>query len=191
LLVLAGLWQYFAFPLIKLLKASNRNMHNLTDALPTLIAIAQEFRPNHGTSLRDAINRIEDGVAFSNQRNRAICSYFDIALFETDAAGNYTFVSKDWCTMTGLSPEQAMGDGWINAVRADDRDKVMTAWERSVADKREFALDYEIYTPMGYGETRKISNRAFPSRRGSGSLEHVVGIVGIIRVAPNRVDPAK
>lgn len=34
-------------------------LQQLADAMPVLLEIAEEFQPNSGTSLRDAVNRIE------------------------------------------------------------------------------------------------------------------------------------
>jgi PAS domain S-box-containing protein len=187
-LVLVGLWQYVLRPIIKGAKAVNSTIQRLTDSLPVLLQIADEFRPNGGNSLRDVINRLETSMAISSQRDRAMFSYLDIAVFETDVTGAYTFVSKDWCTLTGLSPDQSAGDGWINCVVADQRDSVMLAWKRSISERREFALEYRIYAPAGHGQTMLINSRAFPSRRGAGSTEKIVGVVGIIRLSTNQVE---
>lgn len=176
-----GLARFCIWPLWRLVRAVDATTHKLADAIPVLLATADQFKNNGGGSLKDAIDRIEDSLALSNQRHRAICSYLDVALFETDAIGNYTFVSKDWCILTGLAPEQALGQGWILSVQADHRDQVMTAWKRSIEEKREFALEYDIYSPSGHGHTVKVSSRAFPSRRGAGKFEVVIGVIGILR----------
>lgn len=53
LTALTVIWRKFVRPLVH---AANL----IADAAPVLLAIAAEFQPNHGTSLRDVVNRIEE-----------------------------------------------------------------------------------------------------------------------------------
>lgn len=43
-------------------------------------------------------------------------------IFVTDAAGEVTYVSPEWCTFTGNDAAAATQHGWLNAVHPDDRD---------------------------------------------------------------------
>ena len=46
------IWRKFLRPLLHALNVAS-------EALPVMLAIAAEFSPNHGSSLRDVVNRIE------------------------------------------------------------------------------------------------------------------------------------
>lgn len=48
------------------------HVQSLPDALPVLVEIADEFRPNHGASLKDQISRVEEHVTASTLRFDAI-----------------------------------------------------------------------------------------------------------------------
>lgn len=52
------IWRKVIIPFAKLVGAINR----IADATPVLIDIAEEFRPNGGSSLRDTVDRIETGM---------------------------------------------------------------------------------------------------------------------------------
>jgi PAS domain S-box-containing protein len=183
LLLIAGLWRYAVLPFVKYALGIKHTAQSLSQALPILKEMAEQFRNNGGSSLRDAIDRIENGIALSNQRIRAVCAYMDLAIFEADTTGAYVFVSKDWSAMTGLGQDEARGDGWVNGVQAEQRDSVMSAWKKSISEKREFALEYPIYLPNGHGQTIHVVSRAFPSRRLQGGQEIIVGVIGILRRA--------
>ena len=52
-----------------------------------------------------------------------------VGIYLTDKDGSCTYVNKTWSELTGLSFEQAQGDGWIHSLYEDDVDLVMTNWE--------------------------------------------------------------
>ncbi len=51
-----------------------------------------------------------------------------VGIFHTDAKGHTTYVNKRWCQISGLSFEQALGDGWFNAVHNDDKEDLIRRW---------------------------------------------------------------
>src|SRR4051794_19239887 len=65
--------------------------------------------------------REEDG---SPARHLALLNLAPVGLFETDAEGNCRFVNRRWCELAGMSPEQASGTGWVQALHPEDRDRV-------------------------------------------------------------------
>ncbi|WP_321932078.1 PAS domain S-box protein [Paraburkholderia guartelaensis] len=46
--------------------------------------------------------------------------------------GRFDFVNRPWCEYTGLSVEQASGDGWQTAVHPDDRQGLLESWRAAV-----------------------------------------------------------
>lgn len=63
LAALATIWRKGILPLVRLARAVER----IADATPVLIGIAEEFRPNGGSSLRDTVDRIEVKVDAQHQ----------------------------------------------------------------------------------------------------------------------------
>lgn len=47
--------------------------------------------------------------------------------------GRIEFVNRRWCEYTGLSAEQAAGEGWQTAFHPDDRRALLEAWQTVVA----------------------------------------------------------
>src|SRR5579859_6443156 len=47
--------------------------------------------------------------------------------------GRIEFVNRRWCEYTGLSVEQAAGEGWQTAFHPDDRRALLEAWQTVVA----------------------------------------------------------
>jgi PAS domain S-box-containing protein len=68
----------------------------------------------------------------SEKRFRLVASRAPVGIFMADAQGNTIFVNASWCSMAGLSPEEAQGQGWVQAVHPDDRAKVVGEWQEAV-----------------------------------------------------------
>jgi len=137
-----GIYKFVWKPGSRLLKKLKEAHVKLMDSLPILENIAAEFKPNGGSSLRDAINRLESGVSEVVQKNRIIASEMKIACFETDKHGMCIWVSPKWQEFTGLASDKSLGNGWINAICPDDRDRVFDEWAHCLEQGRDFSLDY-------------------------------------------------
>lgn len=72
-----------------------------------------------------------------------------VGIFRTDAHGKTTYVNPKWCELSGLTPDQAMGDDWIKAVHPDDRQRVMNGWSDKVNKAESSTTDYRFLKPDG------------------------------------------
>jgi len=50
----------------------------------------------------------------------------------------------DWIRLTGQTPEEAQGDGWMNALHPDDVDRVRAAWMTAVSHGSHYNTDYRL-----------------------------------------------
>ena len=98
------------------------------------------------------------------RRLQSLIAAAPVGVYETDARGACTFVNEQWCALTGLRPEQALGDGWAAALHHDDADAVGEAWQAFVAGREAFAMEYRFCPPGGepvwvYGQASPILGR--------------------------------
>lgn len=54
-----------------------------------------------------------------------------------------------WCHLTGHSPEQASGQGWLEALHPDDREGAGRAWTEAFTNGSLFATDYRVRSRNG------------------------------------------
>jgi PAS domain S-box-containing protein len=85
----------------------------------------------------------------SEENFRILATHAPVGIFQTDAQGDCVFVNHKWLELTGLSFAQAMGQGWVNALYAGDRERVFAEWYEAAQDNREFFLEYRFQTPQG------------------------------------------
>ncbi len=69
-----------------------------------------------------------DKIKESEIRFRTLTKNAPVGIFETDANGLTTYVNETWMGFTGMQFEEAMGEGWLNAVHPEDRKKLETGW---------------------------------------------------------------
>jgi PAS domain S-box-containing protein len=70
----------------------------------------------------------EAALRESENRYRTLATSSPVGIFHTNAEGQVTSVNEKWCEIGGLSVEDALGDGWRNALHPDDRDTIVSRW---------------------------------------------------------------
>lgn len=93
--------------------------------------------------------RAETELRESERRFRTLADHAPVGIFQTDAAGNCLLVNERWSAMAGMTPEQARGQGWANALHPKDRERVTREWYAAAAAGQEFATEYRFQTPAG------------------------------------------
>ncbi len=85
----------------------------------------------------------------SEARFRTLSMQAPVGIYETDPHGGCVFVNARWRELTGLTAEQALGDGWAEAIHPEDRESVLAEWSAASNEAREFALEYRFLRPDG------------------------------------------
>ncbi len=143
LMVLGG----FALALHR--KAIKPTVAGVKRILSVMAMMEAEFKPNGGSTLRDAVNRIENSLALQDATQMAMLRYDDRGIFHTDAGGNQTLANVSYYHILGRSPEEVQGTGWISYVHPQDRAKVQKEWDSAFREAREFKFRYRFLTPAG------------------------------------------
>jgi PAS domain S-box-containing protein len=109
--------------------------------------------------------KAEEAILKTKSQYQTLAEISPVGIFHTDAKGYTTYVNKRWCQISGLSFEQALGDGWYNAVHSDDKENLMKNWrdaskvgETSLSEYRFVRPDGTIAWVMGQARPRKNSD---------------------------------
>lgn len=109
-----------------------------SETLETLQAIAAELRPNHGTSIRDSLDRIEARQVTHEQRWRIALYDHDKGIVELDARGLLVWANRTFREITGRDTSDLLGDSWALAVAPEDRQRILDEWAEAVAHGRDY-----------------------------------------------------
>ncbi len=98
-----------------------------------------------------------------------------VGIFKTDPQGHFEYVNERWCEISGLSADQALGDGWHIAIDSEDRQPVLLEWRRCLQNQAVFSYQYRMQHSNGY--IHWVISRAEAEADSGGS---VLGYVGTI-----------
>jgi PAS domain S-box-containing protein len=85
----------------------------------------------------------------SRTRYDALSEIAPVGIFHTDPAGDCLWVNDRWCEITGLTPKQAAGKGWAEALHPEDRARVFDEWYRAARKDEPFRSEYRFVRPDG------------------------------------------
>ena len=93
--------------------------------------------------------------------------------------GQRTFVNGRWVEYTGLTEQQALGNGWQGVIHPDDLSRVLKTWQESRASGN--PLEYEARLRRGTdGDCRWFQTRALPQRDKRGKIVQWYGVISDI-----------
>lgn len=125
-----------------------------------------------------ARKQAEEALRESEQRFRALASNAPVGIFQTDTNGKAVFVNENWCGMTGLTLEEALGDGWKRALHPDDRERVLATWAEAV--RKRVASQAEFRFKRTDGTVTWLQGNAIPLRSSGGQLLGYLGTLADI-----------
>ncbi len=122
----------------------------------------------------DELRREEAALRESEERFRSLSALAPTGIYFTDPDGDCRYANPAWCKMAGLSPEEALGQGWIAGLHPDDREMVFSNWQHMVESGGEWGLEYRFQNRDG--KVTWVYGLAAPQFDASGEL---VGYVGV------------
>jgi PAS domain S-box-containing protein len=167
-------------PSIKAVRSFIKFFEDMKILIPTLQDMASEFKNNHGSSLRDVVDRIENSMIRNRDLGRMLLSSTQTAHFEADANGRCTWVNEAYMDMTGFRFDEFLGYGWYNSIEQEKRMMVGQEWSIAARDGKEFVARYRVYT--GDGRLAPVICRAVFSKNEKGA---VIGAVGTVALDPS------
>jgi diguanylate cyclase (GGDEF)-like protein/PAS domain S-box-containing protein len=90
-----------------------------------------------------------------------------------DENGQTTYINRHWYEMTGSTPSQAAGSGWMESIHPDDREALTERWGTCVRTGDTLELEYRLHdATRGY---RWYLDRALPVRDDKGVISQWFG----------------
>jgi len=119
--------------------------------------------------------RAEKALRESEKKYHVLTEISPVGIFRTDAQGSTTYVNPRWSQISGLSADEALGDGWLRAVHPEDREKLGEGWKQAARAQVPSISEYRFVRPDG--SIAWVLGQATPERN---IEDQVVGYVGTI-----------
>lgn len=136
-----------------------------------------ESTPAFVVGLRDITARKQAEIALQESELlfHTLSKIAPVGIFRADQHGDCDYVSNRWCEITGVMFSKAHGNGWMNGLHADDKERVAREWQRCVSVLQPFNLQFRF--ELADGRLRWVVGRAEPELDEDG---HLCGYVGTI-----------
>src|SRR5580704_15660528 len=113
----------------------------------------------------------EEAVRRSEERYRSLVQAGAQVVWVTTPTGEIAEDSPEWRWITGQSLEEYLGNGWLDAVNPEDRERVERDWRECVGGGKIFDSRYRVRTKTG--SYRHYDVRAVPIERDGKIIEWV------------------
>ena len=147
-------------------------------AFKMVTAIAEQFKPNGGSTLTDKISAIGSKLDMMIAANDVSMNLLTYPLFKADRFGMVYWGNRQFSHDTGLSECEYTGLGWLSIVAEIDRHAVRAEWIDAVADARAVTIEFDLE------DGRAVVLDALPVKASKG-LE---GMLGVLRVSRGYFD---
>jgi PAS domain S-box-containing protein len=115
----------------------------------------------------------QEALEASERRMRTLVTGIPQLVFRSRSDGERTWGSPQWIAYAGMSLEDSLGLGWLNAVHPDDREATVAAW-RDVCERGEYYAEHRILHAAS-GAYRWHQTRATPLRDEAGRILEWIG----------------
>lgn len=119
--------------------------------------------------------KAEDAVIESERRYQTLAEISPVGIFHTDETGYTTYVNPRWCQISGLKKEEALGNGWFNAVHEADREMLSQDWNKATKASEISRSEYRFVRPDS--STRWVIGEAIPEKDAQGRIMGYVGTI--------------
>ncbi len=117
--------------------------------------------------------RATEALRVSEQRHRSYIELTGQLGWTTNALGDLVEDLPAWRAFTGQSEEEIKGAGWAKALHPDDRERALEVWNRAVAAKSAYEVEYRVRRRDGV--YRHWLARGVPLFREDGSIREWIG----------------
>lgn len=129
-------------PAVRYINKLTACMEDHKELIKNVSLIKKEITPNGGSSLKDAINRIEKRQLIIDERSKAVFYGKDKPIFEIDNHGNIQWANKQFHKMMGH--KNLSGLDWVSFIDEPERKDFLSELESCAKTGRE--LNYEVRT---------------------------------------------
>ena len=139
---------------LKVLRPAMKFIDKHDDVVQSIENIEQEITCNGGSSLKDAViklnttcGRIENRQKIIEQRSKASLHYSNTALFETDRKGRLVWTNEPFYQLTGQSLTDIKGFDRLTYIHEDEREEFLQEFNSCLEMNRKFSK--EVMTSNG------------------------------------------
>jgi len=129
------------------------------------------------TFLHDITERKKAEIALKKSEKlfQTMAEASPVGIFKTTNDGYTTYVNPKWSLLSGLSFEEALGNGWLKAVHLEDKELIGEGWQIATKNLKSSYSEYRFVRPDG--SIVWVIGQAIPELN---TENEIVGYIGTI-----------
>jgi diguanylate cyclase (GGDEF)-like protein/PAS domain S-box-containing protein len=116
-------------------------------------------------------------LAGSADALQAIVQLAPVGILELDSAGGLLTANDQWLSVSGLTLEESVNDGWMSALHPDDVGRVSARWGKIVAGGTAYAGTVRFRTPDGQIHWAQVATT--PIKEEGAVIGHLASVTDI------------
>lgn len=133
--------------MLSLVKKKYISTKNFINELGDCVKLVNtELKPNHGSSIKDAISRIDNKISIIDLKNRAYLSHMEVPVIELDSNGNLQWTNRAGFKLFGKDLSELLNFGWFGCIINEQRDTVEAEILDCIRQKRACSINFKIKT---------------------------------------------
>lgn len=143
-----GFWKLYGKKAIQKIKKQEEVLEKVSDMLPLIAVMSNEFKPNGGSSFKDGLIRIEKSVGelrFTirdiTENQKAFFDVMEVPYWISNDRGECVFASRALCETMGRTSDEICGNNWASWLHPTCND-LFDKWNKSVTNRMLFDEDY-------------------------------------------------
>ncbi|MCU0551203.1 MAG: PAS domain-containing sensor histidine kinase [Leptolyngbya sp. Prado105] len=117
--------------------------------------------------------RVEENLSHSEERYRCLVECIPQLIWTANSDGHLQDTNHRWLDYTGLTLEQAQGDGWLESVHPDDREALLQVWHTARQQKSSYQAECRLRSRSG--DYRWFLVKAMPVKDQQGNVSKWYG----------------
>ena len=116
---------------------------------------------------------MESALRESEERFRNMADTAPVMIWVSGPDGPRTFFNKGWLRFTGRTMEEELGNGWVEGVHPEDRDRCCATYLEAFEARRPFQMEYRLRST--YGNNRWVRDEGVPRFGPAGQFAGYIG----------------
>ena len=117
--------------------------------------------------------RAEQALRESEARYRLLADMTPQNIWTTDPQGYHTYFSRRWYEYSGATSEESRGEGWLQFIDPNDRERTIARWQHSLDTGEPYDIEYRFRGSDG--TYHWFLGQAMPLRNESGEITQWFG----------------
>ena len=113
-------------------------------------------------------------LAREESRYKTLIEATAAIVWSTPPSGELETDQEQWQRVTGQTPEESAGQGWLDAIHPDDREHTIAAWQAAVASRQPYRVEHRLR--HADGSYRMMGVRGAPLFDDAGEVAEWIGI---------------